>query len=775
MNSIFLLVLSAGLACAGDVPPAAVTGRVLDPSGAVVSGAAVRLTGGERGAVIAIYSDHAGRFRAANLSSGEYEVAAESPGFAPLSLNGISLRAGETTNLDLTLRVSMVSEMVTVTAKAPAGEGTLETSSTNSREVLEVREVRESAAKDVGEAITSLDGVWKVRKGGIANDVVLRGYQQGNINVLVDGQRIYAACPNHMDPAAYHVDFAEIETVEVTKGPFDIRNQGSLGGTVNIVSKKQADGFHLTPNLSTGSFGFYNPSMVASLSKGRFYGLAGYSYRRSEPYIDGSGRRFTSYAQYTPAGAANAAFDTHTGWGRFDAELGPNQSADLSYTHQAGGLTLYPVLLMDSPYDNSDRLNANWSLRELTGPVKLLRAQAYFSRVKHWMTDELRTSSAGTPLGFSMGSYAGSRALGGRIEAELANTIAGLEAYERGWSVVGSLRSGATYAAQPFLPDVRMIVGGAYAQHRRSFGRLSITLGGRLDAANSQPRSQSLDPGIYWAYHNTTSTSVSDVTPSGNLRLTYLLPNGIELFTGVGSTVRLPDPEERFYAAKKMGSDWVGNPALEPTRNNEADLGINLRSRHFSLRPTVFYSRLSNFVVINRQAKLNIVTGIVNTSARTYEGAEAQIWGGELAYSVGFTRSLLLTGGLSYTRGMQYAKPEAGMMGGNIAEMPPLKSRAALRYGRSRYFAEVNGLAAAAQNKIDTRLLEPRTAGYALLGLKAGVHLKQWNIAAGVDNLTDRFYYEHLSSQRDPYRTGVRVPEPGRTLYLNISLSLARL
>jgi iron complex outermembrane receptor protein len=62
--------------------------------------------------------------------------------------------------------------------------------------------------------------------------VVLRGFQQGDINVLIDGARIYGACPNHMDPPASHVDFAEIQQVEVTKGVFDIRSQGSLGGVV---------------------------------------------------------------------------------------------------------------------------------------------------------------------------------------------------------------------------------------------------------------------------------------------------------------------------------------------------------------------------------------------------------------------------------------------------------------------------------------------------------------------------------------------------------------
>jgi iron complex outermembrane recepter protein len=769
MRTALLIFAAACLLNAGEFTSAALTGKVTDRSGAVVPGAAVTLTRHNGGGTIKVSTDHLGRFRAGSVPSGEYDIAAQSPGFAPFTRAALALRAGETANLDVVLQVSTLSEQVTVTAKAPPGEGALETSPRNFREVLEIREARESSAKDVGEAISSLDGVWKIRKGGIANDIVLRGFQQGNINVLIDGQRIYGACPGHMDPAAYHVDFAEIETVEVTKGPFDIRDQGSLGGTVNIVSKRPTAGFHLTPNLSTGSFNFYNPSVSASLSKGKFYGLAGYSYRRSDPYVTGSGLKSTDYAAYTPAGRDNAAFDTHTGWARMGTELARNQSVELAFTHQDGGLTLYPSLSMDAPYDIADRMNANWSLRELTGLVKLVRAQAYFSQVRHWMTDQLRTSGAGAPLGYSMGSLAGSRALGGRLEAELPDTVIGLEAYDRGWDVVGSMRMGMMYSAQSSLPEVRTVAGGVYAQHHRNFGKLDITVGARLDAANSQALSQNLSTDLYWVYHNTRSTSASDVNPSGNFRLTYRLPKGIELFAGAGSTVRLPDPEERFYAAKKMGSDWVGNPTLASTRNNEADLGINWRSRHFSLRPTLFYSRLSDYVAIVSDPKLNSVMGFMNMSARSYEGVQAQIWGGELSYSVGFSRSLLLAGGVSYTRGIQFAKP--GLPGGNIAEMPPLKSRASLRYGRSLFFAEVNGLASARQDKIDTLLQEQPTAGYALLGAKGGIHHKQWNLAAGVDNLTNRLYYEHLSFQRDPYRSGIRIPEPGRTFYLNLSLA----
>ena len=84
-------------------------------------------------------------------------------------------------------------------------------------EHLDIREVRETPARDVGEALKGIEGISSIRRGAIANDLVLRGFQRDNLNVLVDGMRIYGACPNRMDPNSFHIDFAEIEEVSVLK------------------------------------------------------------------------------------------------------------------------------------------------------------------------------------------------------------------------------------------------------------------------------------------------------------------------------------------------------------------------------------------------------------------------------------------------------------------------------------------------------------------------------------------------------------------------------
>lgn len=758
---LFMLFAAGVCLCAQQPQSSVLRGRVTDASAAVIPDVMVQASDGAT--MVRGLTNRTGEYLLV-LRPGAYTISADVAGFDRFERTGIVLAPAGQTVLDIPLGLAALAETVTVTAKAPPLESALETRTRNHEEVLEIREVRESSAKDVGEALARIDGVWKVRKGGIANDLVLRGFQQDNINVMIDGERIYGACPNNMDPPAFHVDFAEIDQVEIIKGVYDVRNQGSLGGSINIVNKDPEDGLRITPNFSVGSFGYYNPSLTVSASGPRVSGIAGYSFRRAGPYLDGSGVRFTSYANYRDTARSDAAFRIQTGWFKLGFTTRASDRLNLSYTRQAGGQTLYPYLQMDAVYDNADRVRAAYNLGSR------VRAEAYFTRVKHWMTDELRVTSAGAAREFGMGTYAGTRALGGRVEADLAGVTFGIEAFRRGWNAVTTLRLMGRYTDQPSIPAVNTTTSGAYAGYRRTIGsRLHLSAGGRLDRSRSEANSESLNTDLYWAYKGTRSRDHSDTAPSGNVWIGYALPHGVELFLGAGSNVRMPDPQERYFALKRMGSDWVGNPLLQPVRNSEADAGFSYRGRHFTIKPTVFYSRLTNYITVHKQVRLAALPYVTNPAARSFENVNARMYGGELSYSVGISRAVLFSGGVSYARGTKEARPDAGIFDRDLAEQPPLKSRAALRYGNRRFFAEASVLAARAQNRVDSDLAEQRTPGYAVVNFVAGVHLERLNVSVGVDNLFDRLYYDHFSYQRDPFRTGARVPDPGRSLFANVS------
>ena len=73
-----------------------------------------------------------------------------------------------------------------------------------------------------------------VRRSGIANDIILRGQKKDNINVTIDGAKIYGACPNRMDPPVSHVLTNNIDYIEINEGPYNVEDFGVLSADVKI-------------------------------------------------------------------------------------------------------------------------------------------------------------------------------------------------------------------------------------------------------------------------------------------------------------------------------------------------------------------------------------------------------------------------------------------------------------------------------------------------------------------------------------------------------------
>ncbi|MEN3028692.1 MAG: TonB-dependent receptor [Aquificaceae bacterium] len=635
------------------------------------------------------------------------------------------------------------------------------------KESLEVREVRESFAKDVGEALQKIEGINKVRKGVIANDTVIRAFQRDNINVLIDDTEVHGACPNRMDPPAFHVDFSEVERIEIIKGPFDIKHQGSLGGLVNIITRKPEKGFRLKLNVTLGSFDYRNLSPVVSYRDENFYGLVGYSHRYSKPYKDGDGRRVTQYsAQHPPPNSAyrpekvnSRAFEINTYWAKFGFSPVKNHEFEVAYTRQEADHVLYPALRMDAIYDNTDRLNLTYSIKNR------LRLQFYFTQVKHDMTDQYRVSSDNMPRPYSMRTYADTRTYGGRIEGKIGGFTLGLEAYRRNWEAVNYRRmyTGANpYTPVHMIPDVDITNIGVYGEYEKNLSKnIRLVAGLRLDTTESQvgARDGSTSPefntNLYNTVHGTRSTSKRDTYPSGSAQLFYTLTPEVELFAGLGHSVRVPDPQERYTYLPGGQQPWVGNPRLKPSRNTELDLGIKHQSKKSLTKATVFLSFVQDYITMNRR-----------NNANTYANTDAIFWGFELGSTYNIWGNLFLSGGASYTEGRKDRKPAINMNDKDVAEVPPLKGRIGLRYDTGMWFVEGETIATATQSRVDSDLGEQRTSGWAILNLKAGINYRGFTLNAGVENLLDKRYFEHFSYIRHPFR-GARVPEPGRSFYVS--------
>ena len=56
-----------------------------------------------------------------------------------------------------------------------------------------------------------------------------------------------------------------------------------------------------------------------------------------------------------------------------------------------------------------------------------------------------------------------------------------------------------------------------------------------------------------------------------------------------------------------------------------------------------------------------------------------------------------------------------------------------------------------------------------MLNLRVGRQIKALRLTFAVDNVFNTLYLDYLSYQRDPFRSTVRVREPGRNVYMNMS------
>ena len=103
---------------AGQVT-AAISGKVEDPSGAAIKGAAVAVTNLETGATRSVLADDSGSFRTLSLPVGPYQVKAEKTGFKTQIRKGIDLAVGQESVVNLRLAIGDVSQEVNVTEESP--------------------------------------------------------------------------------------------------------------------------------------------------------------------------------------------------------------------------------------------------------------------------------------------------------------------------------------------------------------------------------------------------------------------------------------------------------------------------------------------------------------------------------------------------------------------------------------------------------------------------------------------------------------------------------
>lgn len=138
-----LSILIWAAICAAQDPRANMVGSVVDPSGASVPGAEVRVTRTDTGVEARGVTSEAGKFNIRFLLPGTYRLIAMKPGFKTFAQDNLVLRVDETLDLTVRLEIGNVSETIEVKVGAPL----LETASSTLGQVIDERRMLELPQK----------------------------------------------------------------------------------------------------------------------------------------------------------------------------------------------------------------------------------------------------------------------------------------------------------------------------------------------------------------------------------------------------------------------------------------------------------------------------------------------------------------------------------------------------------------------------------------------------------------------------------------------------
>jgi hypothetical protein len=116
---LLTLCLAAAKPAWGQEVTAAITGTVVDPTRAVITGAAVVANDMERGTVYSVRTNGAGVYNLPSVPVGSYELKVEAPGFQSAVYHSLTLVLNQTARVDFQMNLGPATETIDVFSAAP--------------------------------------------------------------------------------------------------------------------------------------------------------------------------------------------------------------------------------------------------------------------------------------------------------------------------------------------------------------------------------------------------------------------------------------------------------------------------------------------------------------------------------------------------------------------------------------------------------------------------------------------------------------------------------
>lgn len=618
-------------------------------------------------------------------------------------------------------------------------------------------------ASDGADYLKTVPGFAAIRNGGTNGDPVLRGMFGSRLNVLSNDGSLIGACPARMDNPLSYISPETYDRLVLIKGPQSVRwGPGASAGTVRF----ERDTPHFDkPTLELGASAlagaFERNDQVLDATAGSVLGYVRLNGTRSESddYEDGDGEVVPSR------------------WRKWntDAAIGWTPDADSVLEVSAGtgdALARYAGRSMDGAAFRRHSYAARYERKNLPGALDSVQANVYYNDADHVMDNySLRTPNPMSSMPMPMAANVDRRTTGGRAALDwrwdqiaLSAGIDGQDSRHRDRSASGR----GVYATRPWNVDARFSNLGVFSEMTVGAGQPKRWVAGlRIDRAEATDERDSTG-GMMPMPNPTAGQTRQQWLGSGFLRREQDLSANTTAYLGLGHVARMPDYWELFSANNGPSGAVNAFAAIAPERTTQLDLGLQYRSEHVEAWVSAYAGRINDYILFDYQ------DGGMMGSTTTARNIDARIAGAEAGLEWHGHQGLKLGGTLAYAWGENRSDDRP------LPQMPPLEARLSTSYEGARWSLGALLRAVSKQGRVATnegnvvgRDLGP-SAGFAVFSVNGGCRFNDaLSLTAGIDNLFDRAYAEHLNLAgsadfgypADP----VRINEPGRSAWVKLN------
>lgn len=621
-------------------------------------------------------------------------------------------------------------------------------------------------ASDGADYLKTIPGFTSIRSGGTNGDPVLRGMFGSRLNILAGGMPTLGACPNRMDAPTSYIAPESYDEVTVVKGPQTVLyGPGASAGTVlfkRVTPRFDTPGMRFDGSVVGGSFGRNDQNVDIAAGTPQLYGRVTANHAHEQDYKDGNGRTVPSQ------------------WDKWnaDAALGVTPDANTRIELTAGtgdGYARYAGRGMDGVHFRRETFGLSFDKKHIGEVLDRIEARVYYNEADHVMDNfTLRQPDPMSSMPMPMAAEVRRRTFGARTAATLRfgdqfKLIGGVDAQ----SNLLDSRSGMgamNYGDAPWNPQATMWNAGVFGELTWFASNASRVIGGaRVDYAGARDK-RSTTGGMMSGPNPTFDEDRSRVLPSGFVRYERDLTSlPLSWYAGIGHAERYPDYWEMFSANRGPAGSINAFSAIQPEKTTQLDIGAQYKSDKLDLWTSAYAGYVSDFILFN------YATGAMGETTQA-TNVNAQIMGGEAGLTWRPLPPVRIETSLAYAWGRNASS------GDPLPQIPPLEARVGLEYKRGAWSAGGLWRVVAPQHRY--ALNEGNvvgkdfgsSAGFGVLSLHAQYDVNaSLQLAAGVDNLLDKAYTEHLNLAGNAgfgFSASSPIVEPGRTVWVRMRVKL---